>query len=319
MSRKCVMGCKEFKKLFSFPTEASEREKWCTFLEITSLNNDDKLCDAHFDANCKTLRRKRNSPKSPEEKTPKRPEIKKSFQLEPVKSNFEAPPKRTYGQRNNSVTEKPKPPPQLDITMTCYCRCHNTEKEENRSLLNQVDEMTKKIARQSNEIKLLMSQNKISEHLLKTKTKRIAELLSGEKFLRKQLESLEHIVAEQGRIHIKAAPNASENSIAFARMVCAKRKMYTKNEVLLAQKIYSVSSRCYHFMRGFLKLNLPHPSTLKRQREIQAARNELNISSSSFDETEHDLESNGNQIQNNETEIMEVDSNNVDNGVIKCL
>ncbi|XP_073828917.1 uncharacterized protein [Musca autumnalis] len=302
MAQKCVMGCKDFKELFHFPAKESEKRLWCKFLEIPSVSNDARLCDLHFDPKYKTLKK---TLRDVVEKSKKVNELRSPVKLELVKTTFETPPKRTYGQKNSSAA-KPKPPPQLDITMTCYCRCHNREQEEREELQKTVEELKMKNKHQFDEIQTLMSQNKISEHLLKTKTKRIAELVSTEKYLRKQLESLQTVLSEQSRRHIIAAQNASENSITFARMACVKRKMYTKNEVLLAQKIYSISSGCYRFMRSVLHLNLPHPSTLKRQRELNTARNELNNTIDDGDDNvELDMESNG----DNEEEEDDADHN----------
>lgn len=189
--------------------------------------------------------------------------------MEPVKCTFESPPKRTYGHGQSG---KPKTP-QLDITLTCYCRCHIRNEEKHREMLKTIENMKKNEEEQSQTIENLLSQNKISEHLLKTKSKRIAELLLGEKHLRKEVEKLRATITSISRQQIKAAPNASEDSIIYARMVCGKQRKYTKKEVLLAQKIYSVSPRCYNFMRGVLTLNLPHTTTLKRQRQLNAASN----------------------------------------------
>uniref|UniRef100_A0A1I8P9W7 THAP-type domain-containing protein n=1 Tax=Stomoxys calcitrans TaxID=35570 RepID=A0A1I8P9W7_STOCA len=203
--------------------------------------------------------------------------------FEPVKSTFQSPPKRTYSHAGGKAKT-----PKLDITMTCYCRCHNREGDEKYyELLKTIENLKKTEEEQNRQINMLTSQNKLSEHLLKTKTKRLTELAETEVVLRKELETLQRIVNVISKREITAAPTASENSITFARMACARRKKYTRSEILLAQKIYSVSNRCYNFMRGVLLLNLPHTSTILRQRKLKDI---VNNQGDVIEEVQHDYE-----------------------------
>uniref|UniRef100_A0A1A9WVP5 THAP-type domain-containing protein n=1 Tax=Glossina brevipalpis TaxID=37001 RepID=A0A1A9WVP5_9MUSC len=60
-----------------------------------------------------------------------------------------------------------------------------------------------------------------------------------------------------------ADTNTSEEAIVFSRMICGgRKKQFKKDEKILAQNLFSVSSKCYNFMRNTLKFNLPHRSSV---------------------------------------------------------
>uniref|UniRef100_A0A1A9WVP4 THAP-type domain-containing protein n=1 Tax=Glossina brevipalpis TaxID=37001 RepID=A0A1A9WVP4_9MUSC len=57
-------------------------------------------------------------------------------------------------------------------------------------------------------------------------------------------------------------PGTSKVALAFSKMICgAKRKRFTEDQKRLAQHFFSVSAKCYKFMRGTLQFTLPNDSS----------------------------------------------------------
>uniref|UniRef100_A0ABK9NGZ6 THAP-type domain-containing protein n=1 Tax=Glossina morsitans morsitans TaxID=37546 RepID=A0ABK9NGZ6_GLOMM len=60
-------------------------------------------------------------------------------------------------------------------------------------------------------------------------------------------------------------PDTSKVAFAFSKMICgAKSKKFTEDQKRLAQHFFSVSAKCYNFMRGTLEFTLPNDSSFCR-------------------------------------------------------
>uniref|UniRef100_A0ABK9NGF2 THAP-type domain-containing protein n=1 Tax=Glossina morsitans morsitans TaxID=37546 RepID=A0ABK9NGF2_GLOMM len=242
----CIKNCNSGyeKRFFKVPPKGEQRRTW---LSLCKLDNSTKkylyICANHFNENA-IGKRKLLKGAVPSRNL----SLNDNVIVKTEKVNADAIGEDTEASENGSVTNSCLSEQIIKNNLTMSCAVYKTEDLEDytseielcphgchRNFLRKEKKLLAEIIRQNEEIVQLK------------------DIIS---VLKQRFQNLENS-------SFIANANTSEEAIAFSKMICGgRKKKFGEDEKILAQNIFSISSKCYNFMRSTLKFNLPHKSSV---------------------------------------------------------
>ncbi|XP_050340321.1 uncharacterized protein LOC126766613 [Bactrocera neohumeralis] len=250
--RCCISNCVNRQKtLYKFPKEKDVRESWAKACNLVVSPSDSLfICRNHFDSQYVT-------------KFKLLPGAFPCFRLGSALSRSSSsadsiwvcpPVSKTYGCPEVAVGSKEE---KDDITLREF-ETYSILEQRRLELEPQNDDVG--YALDSRE-RFARSARYYQSNALKL-NKKIKELEDIIKDLEKRYQDL-------SKCAIVADVNSSKDAVTFARMIVAKRTIFSDDERALAQNINYMSNKSYNFMRDDLGFALPSKSSLLRWRPIK--------------------------------------------------